>query len=155
MFEVFIENFCKEKQAAWLEGCVEVYMAQYAKKAENDYPKEAVMRIAKATFEKGIDIQDVIEFSELPEELLSALDEECFKLRVQAAQQVVLMEAQRERAIKIAQRMFQKGCTLQNVREHTEQMIFWKNCRQGIYRSDLALNADGLTRKGRVNIWMR
>lgn len=50
MFEVFIENFCKEKQAAWLEGCVEVYMAQYAKKAENDYPKEAVMRIAKATF---------------------------------------------------------------------------------------------------------
>lgn len=32
MFEVFIENFCKEKQAAWLEGCVEVYMAQYAKK---------------------------------------------------------------------------------------------------------------------------
>lgn len=73
MFEVFIENFCKEKQAAWLEGCVEVYMAQYAKKAENDYPKEAVMRIAKATFEKGIDIQDVIEFSELPEELLSAL----------------------------------------------------------------------------------
>lgn len=120
MFEVFIENFCKEKQAARLEGCVEVYMAQYAKKAENDYPKEAVMRIAKATFEKGIDIQDVIEFSELPEELLSALDEECFKLRVQAAQQVVLMEAQRERAIKIAQRMFQKGCTLQNVREHTE-----------------------------------
>ena len=68
MFEVFIENFCKEKQAAWLEGCVEVYMAQYAKKAENDYPKEAVMRIAKATFEKGIDIQDVIEFSELPED---------------------------------------------------------------------------------------
>ena len=120
MFEVFIENFCKEKQAAWLEGCVEVYMAQYAKKAENDYPKEAVMRIAKAPFEKGIDIQDVIEFSELPEELLSALDEEYFKLRVQAAQQVVLMEAQRERAIKIAQRMFQKGCTLQNVREHTE-----------------------------------
>ncbi|MGN0770570.1 MAG: hypothetical protein ACI4N0_07650 [Christensenellales bacterium] len=56
MFEVFIENFCKEKQAAWLEGCVEVYMARYAKKAENDYPKEAVMRIAKATFEKGIDI---------------------------------------------------------------------------------------------------
>lgn len=114
------------------------------------------MRIAKATFEKGIDIQDVIEFSELPEELLSALDEEYFKLRVQAAQQVVLMEAQRERAIKIAQRMFQKGCTLQNVREHTELPDdFWKNCRQGTYRSDLALNADGLTRKGRVNIWMR
>lgn len=39
MFEVFIENFCKEKQAAWLEGCVEVYMAQYAKKSGERLPE--------------------------------------------------------------------------------------------------------------------
>lgn len=120
MFEVFLETFKREKQAMWLDGFYNAYMKDYAKIWKHDCQDDAVEATAMAAFEKGIDIQDVYEFSKLSEDLLSALDALCFQMRVQAAQQAVLEEALKERAVKIAERMFRKGCGLHEVRECTK-----------------------------------